>query len=81
MDEWTWDGSVPEPDPEPVPETAPTRDAPCACPGARSMGDSLGVIHPHLRGCDGGCNRMRTYLWVVDGQHLCGRCRYGPGHE
>lgn len=45
------------------------------------MGASDGVIHPHPRPCDG-CNRpYLSYLWVVDGRHLCGRCRFGPGDE
>lgn len=57
---------------------------PCGCPDARRMGGSDGVIHPHPRPCDG-CNRpFMSYLWVVDattGEHLCGRCRFGPGDE
>lgn len=64
--------------PQPPVTPAP---APCSCPDARRMGASDGVIHPHLRGCDGCHRELRSYLWVVDGQHLCGRCRFGPGDE
>lgn len=58
-----------------------TTATPCACPGAARMGSSEGVIHPHPRPCDGCPRPFLTYLWVVDGQHLCGRCRFGPGAE
>jgi hypothetical protein len=56
-------------------------ELPCSCPGARRMGASDGVIHPHLRPCDGCARAFLSYLWVLDGQHLCGRCRFGPGDE
>lgn len=56
--------------------------APCGCPGAKRMGGSQGVIHPHMRGCDSCQRSLLSYLWVLDdGTHLCGRCRFGPGDQ